>query len=145
MPIIFRFGEVVPLGPSYLASYAAGVRTGINELAPKLIGQDPTKIGVINELMDFHLKGHPYVKSPLDMACWDILGKVKMFSNFKISRAFNSLIFVQVANLPTSSILGGSHQDSVKLYRAIPQRPAQEMAQLVKKYKDQVYIFRKEC
>ena len=26
-------------------------------------------------------KGHPYVKSPLDMACWDILGKVGI--NFK--------------------------------------------------------------
>ena len=46
------------------------------ELGPKLIGLDPTQVGVINEAMDYHLKGHPYVKSPIDMACWDILGKV---------------------------------------------------------------------
>jgi len=26
--------------------------------------------------MDAALKGHPYVKSGIDMACWDILGKV---------------------------------------------------------------------
>ena len=34
------------------------------------------QIGPLNTFMDFHLKGHPYVKSPIDMACWDILGKV---------------------------------------------------------------------
>ena len=71
-----RYGEVVPLGPNYLPSYAAGVRSGIKELGPKLIGQDPTQIRVLNDFMDYHLKGHPYVKSPIDMACWDILGKV---------------------------------------------------------------------
>ena len=37
------------------------------------------QIGPLNLLMDFHLKGHPYVKSPIDMACWDILGKVILF------------------------------------------------------------------
>ena len=25
--------------------------------------------------MDYLLKGHPYVKSGIDIACWDILGK----------------------------------------------------------------------
>ena len=33
-----RYGEVVPLGPNYLPSYAAGVRCGIKELGPKLLG-----------------------------------------------------------------------------------------------------------
>ena len=78
----FRYGEVVPLGTNYLASYASGVRVGLKELCPKLIGQDPTQIKVINDFMDFHLKGHPYVKSPIDMACWDILGKVIAHSEF---------------------------------------------------------------
>ena len=59
-----------------MPSYAAGVRSGLRELGPKLIGQDPTQLRVINDFMDYHLKGHPYVKSPIDMACWDILGKV---------------------------------------------------------------------
>ena len=49
---------------------------GIKELGPKLIGQDPTQLKVLNRFMDYELKGHPYVKSPIDMACWDILGKV---------------------------------------------------------------------
>ena len=73
---------MVPLGTNYLASYASGVRVGLKELCPKLIGQDPTQIKVINDFMDFHLKGHPYVKSPIDMACWDILGKVIAHSEF---------------------------------------------------------------
>ena len=30
----------------------------------------------LNRRMDAALKGHPYVKSAIDMACWDILGKV---------------------------------------------------------------------
>ena len=71
---------MVPLGPNYLPSYAAGVRSGLQELGPKLLGQDPTQIRVLNDFMDYHLKGHPYVKSPIDMAAWDILGKVS-FSN----------------------------------------------------------------
>ena len=35
------FGEVCPLGPFYLAAYGAGVRAGIRELGPHLIGMDP--------------------------------------------------------------------------------------------------------
>ncbi len=30
--------------------------------------------------MDYHLKGHPYVKAGIDTACWDILGKVCLSS-----------------------------------------------------------------
>ena len=74
--ICYSYGEVVPLGPNYLPSYAGGVLAGIKELGPKLIGKDPTQLKVINRFMDYELKGHPYVKSPIDMACWDILGKV---------------------------------------------------------------------
>ena len=69
-------GECCPLGPTYLPAYADGVRAGIAQLAPSLIGHDPTQLDHINTVMDTHLKGHPYVKSALDMACWDILGKV---------------------------------------------------------------------
>ena len=81
-------GEVCPLGPFYLPAYAGGVRAGIAELGPHLLDQDPTQLLVVNQLMDTALKGHPYVKSALDMACWDILGKV--------------------AGLPVCRLLGGA-------------------------------------
>ena len=69
------FGEVCPLGPFYLPAFAAGARAGIGELSGSLIGRDPTALGPINRLMDRALLGHPYVKSAIDMACWDLLGK----------------------------------------------------------------------
>ena len=72
---ITGYGEVCPLGPVYLPAYANGVRTGIAEIAPRLIGEDPTQLLALNRTMDHLLKGHPYVKSAIDMACWDITGQ----------------------------------------------------------------------
>lgn len=112
-------GEVCPLGSSYLPSYANGVRTGLKELGKSLIGCDPTEIGVINEIMDYNLKGHPYVKSPIDMACWDILGKK--------------------AGLPVCTLLGGRFGESVELYRAIRRRSPTEMAKRVEEFREEGY------
>lgn len=54
--------------------YLLGTRAGIMMLAPHLIGVDATRLNNLNVVMDRALKGHPYVKSAIDMACWDILG-----------------------------------------------------------------------
>ena len=62
-------GEVCPLGPAYLPAYAEGARTGIAFLAPQLIGEDPCELLLLNQKMDECLKGHPYVKSAIDIAC----------------------------------------------------------------------------
>ena len=71
--------RTIPCSAAYLPAYAAGLRTGIGEIAPHLIGQDPRRLTLINEIMDRALMGHPYVKSAIDVACWDILGQaVKM-------------------------------------------------------------------
>ena len=113
------WGEVCPLGPFYLPSYAAGARTGIAELAPELIGRDPREPAVIAEAMDRALKGHPYVKSALDMACWDILGKA--------------------AGQPLCTLLGGRFGDAVRLYRAISQEAPEAMAAKVAGYRAEGY------
>jgi len=113
------YGEVCPLGPFYLPAFGAGARAGIGELASSLIGQDPTAIGPINTLMDTALLGHAYVKSAIDMACWDLLGKVTGQS--------------------VCALLGGRHGDSVDLYRAISQRTPEEMAENVAAYRDEGY------
>ena len=105
------YGEVCPLGPFYLPAFGPGARAGIGELAPTLLGEDPTAIGPINRLMDRALLGHPYVKSAVDMACWDLLGKVTGKS--------------------VCDLMGGRFGESVALYRAISQRPADEMAENV--------------
>jgi len=113
------FGEVCPLGPVYLPSYAEGARTGIAELVPAVIGLDPRQIDVVNRAMDSALKGHPYAKSAIDVACWDILGKA--------------------TGLPVSELLGGRVGPDFVLYRAISQEAPEEMAAKVAAYRAEGY------
>jgi len=116
---ITGYGEVCPLGPVYLPAYARGARTGIAEIAPLLIGHDPTQLLALNRTMDYLLKGHPYVKSAIDMACWDITGKA--------------------AGMPLCHLFGGRFEPSFHLYRAISQRSAAEMAENVAGYRAEGY------
>jgi L-alanine-DL-glutamate epimerase-like enolase superfamily enzyme len=69
--------------------------------------------------MDAALKGHPYVKSGIDMACWDILG--------------------QVTEQPVCLLLGGRYGGDFVLYRAISQQSPDEMAEKVAGYRDEGY------
>src|SRR6478736_8173383 len=112
-------GEVCPLGPFYLPAYANGVRAGLRELGPHLIGEDPRQLGKLNRMMDAALKGHPYVKSGIDIACWDILG--------------------QAAALPVCELLGARYGDDVHLYRAISQESPDKMAAKVAGYRTEGY------
>lgn len=113
------YGECCPLGPAYLPSYAEGCREGIKFLAPFLIGENPIELLKLNEIMDKNLKGHPYVKSPIDVACWDILGKA--------------------TKLPVVSLLGGRFGEEYSLYRAISQGTVEEMKFSVEKYRSEGY------
>jgi L-alanine-DL-glutamate epimerase-like enolase superfamily enzyme len=113
------YGEVCPLGPFYLPAYADGVRAGIRELGPHLIGEDPRQLARLNRRMDAVLKGHPYVKSGIDIACWDILG--------------------QATGLPVCELLGGRYGEDVILYRAISQEAPDEMAARVAGYRREGY------
>jgi L-alanine-DL-glutamate epimerase-like enolase superfamily enzyme len=112
-------GEVCPLGPVYLPAYAEGARAGIQVLAPALLGQDPTQLTKLNRHMDATLKGHPYVKSALDIACWDILG--------------------QATGQPVCNLLGGRYGDDFLLYRAISQETPEAMAGKVAGYRAEGY------
>ncbi len=72
---LIGYGEVCLLGPFYLPAYAEGVRAGLRELGPHLLGEDPRQWIKLNRTMDAALKGHSYVKSGLDITCWNILGQ----------------------------------------------------------------------
>lgn len=69
------WGESTPFGSTYVASHALGVRAGIAEIAPKLLGLDPRRVDRINDAMDAALAGHEHAKTALDIACWDVFGK----------------------------------------------------------------------
>jgi L-alanine-DL-glutamate epimerase-like enolase superfamily enzyme len=113
------YGEVCPLGPFYLPAYAEGVRAGLRELGPHLIGEDPRELLKLNHRMDAALKGHPYVKSGIDIACWDLLG--------------------QATGLPVCVLMGGRYGEAVRLYRAISQEDPETMARKVAGYRAEGY------
>jgi L-alanine-DL-glutamate epimerase-like enolase superfamily enzyme len=69
--------------------------------------------------MDAALKGHPYVKSGIDVACWDILG--------------------QATGLPVCVLMGGRFGEAVRLYRAISQESPEQMAANVAGYRAEGY------
>jgi L-alanine-DL-glutamate epimerase-like enolase superfamily enzyme len=108
------WGEMAPLGAFYDAAFAAGARAALAELAPVILGQDPTQIEALGRRMDFHLKGHAYTKSAIDMACWDLLGKR--------------------AQLPLAELLGGRYGERVELYRSIAQQAPPDMAVRARAY-----------
>jgi L-alanine-DL-glutamate epimerase-like enolase superfamily enzyme len=116
---IVGYGEVCPLGSFYLPAYAEGVRAGLRELAPHLLGHEPRQLAKLNQTMDAALKGHPYVKSGIDIACWDILG--------------------QATGMPVCELLGGRYGEDVRLYRAISQELPEEMAAKVAGYRAEGY------
>ena len=66
------WGEMAPLGAFYDPSFVGGARAGAALLAPLLIGLDPRQPVPLGRLMDLHLNGHPYAKSAIDMALWDL-------------------------------------------------------------------------
>lgn len=93
------WGEMAPLGSFYSAAFAAGARAGITEIAPHLLGQDPRALAKINRLMDTVFKGHPYIKSALDMACSDLAARA--------------------ADMPLVTMLGGQESDMADLYKVV--------------------------
>lgn len=68
-------------------------------LRPVLVGRDPTQIAVIHHVMDGVVKGHPYAKAAIDIACHDITG--------------------QALGVPVSTLLGGSHRDSIEVAHSL--------------------------
>ena len=116
---ITGWGEMAPLGAFYDPAFAAAARMGFAELAPVVLRSDPRAVSQVRRLMDLHLKGHPYIKSAIDMACWDVLAKS--------------------AGLPLAEMLGGRSGDSVDLYRSIPQMAPDRMVERARKYRDEGY------
>jgi L-alanine-DL-glutamate epimerase-like enolase superfamily enzyme len=105
------WGEVSPLGGTYLPTFPAGIRAALVELAPHLIGADPTNLSRIHQIMDSALLGADAAKCAVDVACWDILGKR--------------------ADLPIATLLGGVLAEDFPLYEAVPLADPAAMADFV--------------
>ena len=103
------WGEVCPI-PHYLPAYARGVAPAIAEMAPLVIGADPIGPEALMIKLDAHLQGHPYAKSPIDMALWDLTA--------------------QTAKMPLYQLLGGVCQADLPLYHSITCIAPDEMARI---------------
>jgi L-alanine-DL-glutamate epimerase-like enolase superfamily enzyme len=93
------WGEQCGFSPRYLAAFGEGVRSALRLIAPAVIGRDPRQVQLVYDAMDGALKGHAYAKVPIDVACWDLLGKA--------------------TGLPLRDLLGGGYRDKLPLYLGI--------------------------
>lgn len=110
---ISGWGEGCPWGHTYLPAHGPGLRAGIETLAPGLLGLDPRSLEHVNRVMDTRLPGHPYAKSPIDIACWDILG--------------------QSSGLPLWQLLGGAAATPVAVNSSISTGTPDEMIALIER------------
>ena len=106
------WGEGCPWGHTYLPAHGPGIRAGIETLAQAILGQDPCALEALNHAMDVQLPGHPYVKSAIDMAAWDILG--------------------QQAGLPLWKLMGGAEATPVPVNSSITTSTPEEMIALIR-------------
>lgn len=114
------WGESTPFGSTYIASHALGVRAGIAEIAPKLIGLDPRRVDRINDAMDAALIGHEHAKTALDVACWDIFGKS--------------------VGLPVCELLGGRTDVKLPVISSIHMGEPEDMRKRVAEHRAKGYI-----
>ena len=112
-------GEFTPCGENYMVAHSEGVAALARLVAPKLLGQDPRQVAVIENLLDATVQGHGYAKAPFDSACWDILG--------------------QACDQPIWMLLGGKLTDGAPMYRVAPQRATDETLAEMQRHRDAGY------
>ena len=68
-------------------------------LVPAVRDVDPAEIAVVHARMDKVVKGHPYAKAAVDMACYDLAG--------------------QAQGVPVSTLLGGRLRDGIEVTHSL--------------------------
>lgn len=92
-------GESGTVGVTWDAQYFNGQVAGIATVAPALLGADARSPKAVYRRMTAALTGHPYVKSPIDIAVWDLAARL--------------------AGIPVWKMLGGSAPEPTPLYRPV--------------------------
>lgn len=114
------WGESTPFGPNWIASHARGVRSGIAEIAPSLIGLDPRRVDRTYDAMDAALVGHEHAKTALDVACWDVFGKS--------------------VGMPVCELLGGRTDVMMPIISSIYMGEPEDMRKRVAEHRAQGYV-----
>jgi muconate cycloisomerase len=71
-----------------------------------IVGQDPRDLAVLHCAMDRTVKGHPYAKAAIDIACHDIAGKA--------------------AGVPVYRLLGGQFRDRIEVAHSLGIMPVDQ-------------------
>ncbi|MDW9893100.1 hypothetical protein GOC28_28025 [Sinorhizobium meliloti] len=86
----------IPGGPGWSEESASSVRMVIQEyLAPALMGRDPRNCSEIAVSMQRAVRGNPFARAALEMACFDIAG--------------------QAFDVPAAQLMGGRQRQSVPM------------------------------
>jgi L-alanine-DL-glutamate epimerase-like enolase superfamily enzyme len=112
-------GEFTPCGENYMVAHSEGVEALLSLVAPSLLGEDPRQVARIEALLDHLVQGHDYAKSPIDIACWDLLG--------------------QSCEQPLWMLMGGKLIDGAPMYRVAPQKATDETVAEMQRYREQGY------
>ena len=112
-------GEFTPCGDNYMVAHSEGVEAAARLLAPRLLGEDPRQVGMMERIMDHTILGHGYAKAPFDAAFWDILG--------------------QSCGQPVWMLLGGKLTDGAPMYRVAPQKPLRETVKELERHRADGY------
>ena len=112
-------GEFTPCGENYMVAHSEGVEALLRLVAPSLLGEDPRQVARIEALLDHLVQGHGYAKSPIDIACWDLLG--------------------QSCEQPLWMLMGGKLTDGAPMYRVAPQKATDDTVAEMQRYREQGY------
>ena len=117
---ITGWGEGTPWGHTYVPAHGPGIRAGIETMASFVLGLDPRRVLDVERAMDLALPGHLYSKSPIDMACWDIAGKV--------------------AGLPIADLMGGGSRTPRPIASSVGAKTVEETREVIERYRDRGYV-----
>lgn len=78
----------------------------LDYLLPAIEGLDPADIGVVHQHMDKVVKGHPYAKAALDIACHDAAGRA--------------------LGVPVWRLLGGKRRDGIEVAHSLGILPVEQ-------------------
>jgi L-alanine-DL-glutamate epimerase-like enolase superfamily enzyme len=105
------FGETCPLGSSYLPAFASGARAALQQLAPAVLGAGARNPAALSARLDSALAGHLYAKSAVDIASFDLFGRL--------------------TGMPVAGLLGGVRSPEFPLYVAVPLASPEDMVAFV--------------
>ncbi len=92
-------GESGTVGVTFDVQHASSQLAGVKVLASAVLGVDPRSPQSAHRCMTAAMTGHPYAKSPIDIAVWDLAARA--------------------AGVPLWKLLGGDGAEATPLYRPV--------------------------